>query len=965
MAPKLKSESELNTLEGAEHFAYDTSVPYHRLDETSIKAVMDRKNLPEIGRSLVTDIRNTQPHFAPQGSYVLGNIVGTYPSRLMRLLLQFASFGVQYLALLMLESPIFNPRLIEIWNNVSIPGVQHKRTKRGHRVTALCIEPSDIYFFEYRTVITLLRHTNLYKRVDGKWDSPRLREAAAQYGIGYRLVTDEHLGRYTVGNLSYLSKVYFDTYRAASDEILLFILDIVQNKRVVDCRDLYQLGIDGEAIRCFVARQLAYYPINEEDLTLDIAFLYATREDYLSHRAERERQGAVHPLSIRRRRPTTGEGFTWRARLWKVEDDDGSILRLSSKGLDDEFVTSQEADEHTNSGRWALDDSTAMRIYDLSAKQLREGMLLLALFSENRAEYIWPFGAKSRQPMSLSTVARIKRKLAKAQESGVDPLIVLARNHNGNRTSQTHGERPVWDRVLDEHFTTPNGLTVAAIIGPYRKGCSAAGASPVTEKTIRDRIHELKKYDVIVTRKGKHIAYRYRGHVPLDKVNLVSKGRLPGEVGHIDSTPFPNVTLNMFTGLPAARRSTWTVMRDSFNDESIESLLYYGAPSYKAIFRLIVNLVKRREKLPQYLVVDGGPEHIKEQWRTVLGSYGVVVLDRSGKQPHTGQPAETGFGTKTRELLRNLPGYRDDNDDYRALPKDFRPHSTALLTLADFRRRLESDCDIRRGFPSTKTGGESISQNAERLEFRKGSVWCDVKYTERFRWLMMPLVSNPSGKLTVQAGGYVEHERVTYADNKLMNVVGQKVLVHEDPDNIGHVFIFIDVGPIHEWVEAKSLWYEKLRFFTDDERDEYQEHRRRVGKSPQMQEALADGLTDWRNTPTGAEAYVTWSESRDISVPRDFLIEHKVLAPDGTNNVGPAAHARRSHAQAAPSRATQAADTEAQSATAKGNGTAGRNSDVSPASRPAAPTTPPPQLSSPPASPASVRVRKIRRLDDF
>src|SRR6266702_2274686 len=112
-------EPEFADLQGAEYFEYDPFVPHRRLAERSMKVVMDRINLHPFGRTLVTDIRN-RPHLAPHGPDDLGNITGTYPLRLLRMLLNFACLGVPYLALLMRESPVFNSRLIELWPNVAI-----------------------------------------------------------------------------------------------------------------------------------------------------------------------------------------------------------------------------------------------------------------------------------------------------------------------------------------------------------------------------------------------------------------------------------------------------------------------------------------------------------------------------------------------------------------------------------------------------------------------------------------------------------------------------------------------------------------------------------------------------------------------------------------------------------------------------------------------------------------------------
>ncbi|MGU7783257.1 hypothetical protein [Burkholderia sp. PU8-34] len=162
-------KAESNRIEGAAHFDCDCSVPYERLDETSIMAIMVRANLTSWGKAFVRSVRNVGPDHGPCASREHGGGL-------------LASLN---------ENPLFNSRVLEVWNNVSIPDVMHGRTRACHKVHALLIEPDKLVFFEYRRVSDFLARPALYERVGGEWDSATLREAAARLGIGYQLVTDE------------------------------------------------------------------------------------------------------------------------------------------------------------------------------------------------------------------------------------------------------------------------------------------------------------------------------------------------------------------------------------------------------------------------------------------------------------------------------------------------------------------------------------------------------------------------------------------------------------------------------------------------------------------------------------------------------------------------------------------------------------------------------------------------------
>ncbi|QBR02512.1 hypothetical protein [Paraburkholderia pallida] len=261
--------AELLSVEGADEFAYDSGVPYDRLNDESIAVVAARSGLPEIGKALVNDIRNSPPVFGPKASLELWHIVGWLPPRTMRLIMRFASLGVQYLIFLHPDSPISNRHVHEIWNSAYIYDVEYQQTIVRHRVHALVVEPDAFVFFEYRTVEELLRKPELYVKVDDHWDAPKLREAATRYGIGYRLVTDDDIGQVALANLTDLQSCYRSNYQMPPKTALAYIAKRVKSERVVSWRSLNDAGISGEAIKCAIALGLIWYPIRDWDMSLE------------------------------------------------------------------------------------------------------------------------------------------------------------------------------------------------------------------------------------------------------------------------------------------------------------------------------------------------------------------------------------------------------------------------------------------------------------------------------------------------------------------------------------------------------------------------------------------------------------------------------------------------------------------------------------------------------------------------
>lgn len=902
--------AELRSIEGAEDFSYDESVPYDRLDDKSIATIEKRAVIPEIGVALINSIRNSEPDFGPYSSREFGNIIGVRPSRIMRLTQKIASLGVQYFALLYVESPIYTPRLLEVWDSVNIPDVEYKeettqhkgKTTHHHRVHALLAEPDCFDFFEYRIGDDLRKKPALYhRRDDGRWDSKKLRDAAAQYGIGYRLVTDEDFGQVARDNLSDLKRVYERNFEMPSQDVLTFIVKRVEKERVVSWQDLNNDGISGEAIKTAIALQLVWYPIREWDMSLEAAFVYVDEAAYREHRIRRDAERGLTPVPIPNVFPAEGESVEIDGVHYTVVRAD-EVFHLRSAGRN-VYATRQEAIDATRDGLWRFSGQAPALIYSLPEREIEKGCLMLAALSKPNedGEYLWPCGKKKGMPMSLATVSRKKAAIHSAEASGTSPLIALASKNHGNGGRHTFGESLAWENVVNERFLTGLAPTAAGMMKPYLDECERLGVKKgvVSDRMIRKRVKALNKCDVIVLQKGSWAAYKYGNYVPIEKVNLLIKGRNPGEVGHCDSTPIPNVSLDPFTQQPATRRVSLTLMVDANDDNALGYVMYYGNPSHRAIFQLLRKIVHEHGYLPAYIVFDRGPEHISRQLAIVLARFGVILLYRPVKKPRAGTPVETKISSLVRGFFRNLPGYRNEKDNIRELQSEFRPRNRASMTLTDFRRELTAHLEAERARPSTKTGSETVEKYEQRREFAKGPAWVKIKNVPEFIALMMPLVETGGGTRKVE-DGCIRNQYMTYSAPELQDpkFAGKSFKVHEDTDNLGHVFLVIEDRKLRldddgnevmkPWIECKCLWYDRYSVFTADEREEYFEHKRRLADTKEGHVAmpedktLVDELEAWRLTPPGTEAHLAALQNQGIKVDRAFLVEKGFLNPDGT-----------------------------------------------------------------------------------
>jgi putative transposase len=93
--------------------------------------------------------------------------------------------------------------------------------------------------------------------------------------------------------------------------------------------------------------------------------------------------------------------------------------------------------------------------------------------------------------------------------------------------------------------------------------------------------------------------------------------------------------------------------------------------------------LRRHQRLPQSVVVDGGPEFQRTSFESLLARYTCTKKLRPGAQPRYGSVIEPLFGTTKTEFVHNLLGNTQASKQPRLLTKDVDPKRQAVWQLAD------------------------------------------------------------------------------------------------------------------------------------------------------------------------------------------------------------------------------------------------------------------------------------------
>jgi len=121
-------------------------------------------------------------------------------------------------------------------------------------------------------------------------------------------------------------------------------------------------------------------------------------------------------------------------------------------------------------------------------------------------------------------------------------------------------------------------------------------------------------------------------------------GDRPYEICHLDHTQLDIELVGSRTGRNLGR--PWaTFLSDAFSRRLLAVCLTFDPPSYRSCMLALRECVRRYERLPEAIVVDGGPEFESVYFETLLARYGCTKKTRPGGRPRFGSVCERLFGT--------------------------------------------------------------------------------------------------------------------------------------------------------------------------------------------------------------------------------------------------------------------------------------------------------------------------------
>lgn len=369
------------------------------------------------------------------------------------------------------------------------------------------------------------------------------------------------------------------------------------------------------------------------------------------------------------------------------------------------------------------------------------------------------------------------------------------------------------DAFIAHDYETLKQKHKLEVYGALVRACEQHGVTAPSYPTFARAVQRRPRQEQVEKRQGSRAAYQEAAFFWEVALTTPRHGDRPFEIGHIDHTQLDLELVCSRTGRPLGR--PWvTFLTDAWSRRLLAVALLFDHPSYRSCMLVLRECVRRHQRLPQTVVVDGGAEFAGVYFETLLARYGCAKKTRPGSQPRFGSVCERLFGTTNTRFVHNLLGNTQIRQQVRQVTTAVDPQGQACWTLAALAARLDewayevydTLAHPALGQSPREACAAGLVQGGERLHRR-------IFDDEDFRMLTLPTTARGTARLQRRLGVKLHHIYY-WADAFLDPELEQTSLpVRFDPYDAGIAYAFVK----GRWVRCISEHY--ARFAGRSERE--------------------------------------------------------------------------------------------------------------------------------------------------
>jgi putative transposase len=774
--------------------------------------------------TLIAAIRSGQPTRLPRGGR--RNVVGRYPSQKMHCTIQFESHTVELAGIREYEHQrsvreyYDQPGCIEL----RYASRQGRNLRVLHTPDFFVLRADGAGWEEWKSSADLAdlaeRMPQRYQqRADGSWSCPPGEAYAAERGLTYRVRSSAAIDWLYQRNLVFLEDYLLGHPPDLADDAVIALRRQVSDHPGVTVAELLHTW-DADMLYALIATDALVVDLHAAPLVeRQLVRVYATQEVATAYASvQQAAPSAAPPVSTVLL--ACGQTLWWDEVIWTIQNVGQTMLALrSSEGVWSEIPRS-EVERLVQLGRIrglppTSDTSPPAPVIQLlSSASPRD----LAIANARQAHLTqWWAGMA---PATLGIPARTLRQWDQgyqqaAQTYGRGYLGLIPHiGQRGNRLRKLpEATIAAMNTYIAEHYETAQAPGKLQTYQKFMAQVQAQGAYVPSYKSFVQAIARRAGEEQTRKRFGKRVAYQERTPYLLLELTTPRHGDRPWEIVHLDHTELDLELLCSRTGRNLGR--PWLSLAvDAYSRRILAFILSYDPPSYRTDMLLLRELVRRHQRLPQTIVVDGGKDFASTYFQTLLAYFACTLKQRPPAEPRNGAVCERLFGTTNTAFIHTLSGNTKILRHLRQVTPAVDPQRLACWTLEALQVAMATWCyevyDTCEHGSLGLTPRDAFAQGIALSGARPDRL---IPYDETFQMLTLP--TTPRGTARIHPGyGIKLHYTAYWADAFRDPAVHlQTVPVRYDPDDMGVIYVYVH----QHWMQAISAHYAVFRQRTERE----------------------------------------------------------------------------------------------------------------------------------------------------
>lgn len=645
------------------------------LENSQREQLLDRLGLPIAGRRLVLDAAKYAPvrQVSSKGG---GNVITPFQSIKMQRTVETESRHIEFPAAVSHE---YDPDVLEYYPQpcqlkfevIDADGEIHAI---DHTPDFLVIGERSVVLEERKPWSKLEGLARRYPwryqlGADGYWYAPLIERWLADRGIGYRIRSDRDVPQRRIENILSLEDYLHPSappcpidiaqrvHEALTEDAVLYLAEVYEK---CDCRpdDVFKLIADGLLVS-----------------DIDVAPL----ED--PHRCRVFRDTAVRAFEHARQTPVqpaipgvvdirAGAHVVYDQQHYTVVMVGGSKAVLQPDDGNSVEIAIDTLEKLASRLDLTTADGNAAQCEPLCLSDFTKEELEIALSRMQGLENVTKPNRSQRRHL---------KALALAKLAGTDELVALVphlRDRGNRKPRLSEAQEAAIDDVIEEFHLNSIAANYKHVHERLKVLCAERGITTPSYPTLIDRIKAIPQQKADRARHGNRVAYQNSEFVPVLYADTPVHGSRFLQYVHMDHTVLDIELISLKTGkclgLP------WlSVAIDAFTRRIVGIYLSYDPPSYRSNMMLLRDIVRRHRRLPQFIVVDNGPDFRSQDFDNTMALLRIHVRRRPAGRPRHGAVMERIFGHVHSEYVHNLAGNTKATKNVRQTTGKFLPSKLA------------------------------------------------------------------------------------------------------------------------------------------------------------------------------------------------------------------------------------------------------------------------------------------------